>query len=1828
MNEIRCSSRANKGIPPKRLADFSGHQREEQVVTDNVNVQNIIQEGNHSVSMEERLQTSGMENNLNDLTLDKRSQTKSRQSVVSQINLELGRLQEEKQFLERQRLISAREYELKKQLLEENGGGSSYGHSVCEPMYEDPNNVRRWIEDTEGSFKFKTKGSLCRGESVQDIVTSVRGIDKSVQGKDTECHQNTSNKDNVLVHKILLDIASSCVKNTENITKLCTRQKMRELPTFTGDLVDWPIFIGEYKRSTETFNLTQYENLIRLDRSLKGRARETVKVLLTSPDNVPKIINMLELNFGRPEWIVLSLMERVKKFTNISEDKIQSCIAFSNAVTNMVVTMKNVNCSLYLFNPELLTFLVDKLPPIQKYNWGKFKQTKDLHGVPTTLEDFASWYEEEINAVAAITNPFSKSKLPLRREVVMGINEVRDADKPHGCVFCKDDSHDIKKCQEFLNRNVKERRKEVANLKLCFLCLKVGHMANRCYTKNRCGTNGCKGRHSYLLHLEEKEYCENKDSDVQTDFCGSLNKYTESVMLRIAPVVLRGPEKEVHTFALFDEGSTCTLIEEELAEDLKISGPIYPLCFQWTKNITHFEDTSRRISVEVAADMKNTKYFKLQSVCTVRNLNLPRQKIDVKLLSEKFPHLDYEFLKKIEDVKPKILIGQDNCGLIVPRQIIQPRLNQPIMSRAKLGWTIHGNLKGISSINKPFHVHFCCHQDEDLHNLVKNSFKLENFGLNVEGRIVKSVEDKRALEIMEKSLTYVENRYEIGHLYKNKDETFPDSKSNALKRLFCMERKMSKNEEFAKQYCEKIAEYVQKGYARKLDDCELTENPKDWYLPHFAVWNINKPGKLRLVFDAAAKSYGKSLNDFLLQGPDFVPSLISILWRFRQGKIAFSGDIKEMFHQVLIKEEDRCSQRFFWRDGYTEEKPQVYQMNVMIFGAVSSPSKAQFVKNKNAENFEIECPGILRAISKQHYVDDYLDSCDSEEEAIKCVKQVIFVHQKGGFEMTKWISNSKRVVESVPEHLRAQVFHDLKIDSENTERTLGLSWSPVNDEFVFELNFKKIPVELSNGFKIPTKREVLRIVMSVFDPIGFLAPIIIKARVLMQNIWKSRIDWDSEIPENLFELWQNWLKDLYTLAPIRIKRCYFPTISQPKEVEIHMFCDASEKAYATVAFLRIKIGNDIHTSFVTSKFKVAPINQQTIPKLELQGAVLACRVAQTLCKELEYKISNVYYWTDSLVVLHQIRSECRRFPMFVACRLGEIHENTDVEQWRWVPSDQNVADMATKEFKDVDLNPGSSWFSGPKFLQLPQDYWPEEPSCKTSEIDTKVVCLKFEKPQDLLILPDILRFSKFLRLIRATAWVLNFKNMVKQEKINRPQEPLLGVDDLDEALRMWVRKSQSDDFKDELAVLKKKSEVSKSSRIFKLSPFLDQKGIIRLRGRFPESPKLELDFDTRNPVILDSKNRFTQLLVYRYHEEVHHNGVETVINNLRRKYWILHIRSAVKRCFKTCQICILRKCKPIPPEMGFLPEERLESHVFPFSYVGIDFFGPMTVSIGRRIEKRYGVLFTCLTLRAVHIELAATLNTSSTIMAIRRFISRRGQPVKMFSDNGTNFVGAERELRECIQSLDQSKISNELSAKGITWKFNPPAAANMGGCWERLVRSIKTSLKTVLKSVNPKEEVLQTLLLEIEYTINSRPLTHVSIDPNDCEAITPNHFLLLRSNNTRIVEETPSEKISKKHWRFAEYLANSYWKRWITEYRPTLIRRQKWHSKSENLKVNDLVIILDEKAPRNEWLMGKINEVYPGKDGTVRVATVITKKGIFKRPVTKLCVIPTTNSST
>lgn len=380
--------------------------------------------------------------------------------------------------------------------------------------------------------------------------------------------------------------------------------------------------------------------------------------------------------------------------------------------------------------------------------------------------------------------------------------------------------------------------------------------------------------------------------------------------------------------------------------------------------------------------------------------------------------------------------------------------------------------------------------------------------------------------------------------------------------------------------------------------------------------------------------------------------------------------------------------------------------------------------------------------------------------------------------------------------------------------------------------------------------------------------------------------------------------------------------------------------------------------------------------------------------------------------------------------------------------------------------------------------------------------------------------------------------------------------------------------------------------------------------------------ESRQPVILHKDLGITTLILRDIHESLGHAGRNHVLAKLRSKYWIPGASSAIRRLLSKCQVCRRTHGAVGQQQMANLPRDRVLPDEPPFTNTGVDYFGPFEVKRGRTSVKRYGVIFTCLAVRAIHLEVASSLDTDSFISALRRFIARRGQVKLLRSDNGTNFVGAEREIKRAIQEWNTSQIENALHQRGIQWLFNPPTGSHHGGVWERMIRSVRKILNATLRQQKLDEEGLHTLLCEAEAIINSRPITKASSDPDDLEALTPNHLLLLKTQPSLPPGLFDSRDLySRRRWKQVQYMADIFWKRWIREYLPQLQERHKWFRPSRNFAVGDNVLVVDDSAPHNSWVMGKVIQTVPDKSGLVRQVHIKTKTNTLDRPITKICLL-------
>ena len=759
------------------------------------------------------------------------------------------------------------------------------------------------------------------------------------------------------------------------------------------------------------------------------------------------------------------------------------------------------------------------------------------------------------------------------------------------------------------------------------------------------------------------------------------------------------------------------------------------------------------------------------------------------------------------------------------------------------------------------------------------------------------------------------------------------------------------------------------------------------------------------------------------------------------------------------------------------------------------------------------------------------------------------------------------------------------------QRTLGLIWNYASDSFVFDLvGYTNIAAELPL-----TKRSVLSVVARLFDPLGLLAPIIVPMKVLFQELCVSKYGWDSPLNDTSSHKFLDWNHELRKVSHIVLPRCYFQNLCGNVIARyLCGFCDASIVAFAACTYLVIVTDQGLHSSLVASKTHVAPIDQESVPRLELLSAVLLARLIVTVEEAFKpiLQIDKRLCWSDSTTTLQWIKNEEREWKSFVQKRVDEIRKLAEPQTWSYVRSEDNPADIPTRGCKASELPVQDKWWKGPKWLSHSVSEWPLMEDVDVSEltqeslkelkttslrhsVETSVNVVSADKNTSLEKITDCAKFSSLSRLWRVTAYVLCFVSNLKKmtQKMEVKFSPVLTAEEVRKAENLWIVSIQQN------LLLDPKYEQWKSQLGF----FVDDKGLIRCRGRLSNA---ELPYSAKYLVLLPRSHPITTLIIQRCHEAVGHNGVKETLVQLRSQYWIIKGRQTVKGHIFKCVICRRYEGHSYPSEsVPDLPGFRVKGD-FAFSFTGIDFAGPLFVKNRKSdMRKVYICLFTYATSRAIHLELVNDLTADTFLRCFRRFVSRRGIPSLIVTDNAKTFKNAAKRL---VALFELQEVVEFMNDKRIKWEFNLPKAPWWGGFFERLVKCTKRCINKISGNARLSFDEMHTVIIEIEAILNSRPLTYIDVEDID-EALTPSHLmhgkrlLTLPDADLTLEEEDDRHVLTRREAYLIRTLCH-YWRRWKGEY---LLESREDHNlsvKKKNLpsiQEGDIVIIHEEgRVPR------------------------------------------------
>ncbi|XP_059223359.1 uncharacterized protein LOC131997084 [Stomoxys calcitrans] len=809
----------------------------------------------------------------------------------------------------------------------------------------------------------------------------------------------------------------------------------------------------------------------------------------------------------------------------------------------------------------------------------------------------------------------------------------------------------------------------------------------------------------------------------------------------------------------------------------------------------------------------------------------------------------------------------------------------------------------------------------------------------------------------------------------------------------------------------------------------------------------------------------------------------------------------------------------------------------------------------------------------------------------------------------------------------------LNVNSCNLENQLRLFWEQEElaetknlslEEEACESYFATTYIRTSEGryeVHLPF-RSLLKDSARLFDPLGWLAPTTIMAKIMFQTLWREGLDWTDPLPANLHNEWSKYRTALKDIEKLSLPR-WFKSKST-SSTDLHAFCDASKLAFAAVVYIRVvKEDGKVHVSLIQSKTKVAPLKVQTIPKLELCAAVLCARLVTRVKSCIGLKVDNVMLWSDSTTVLNWIKTQSSQLPVYEANRVSQIQRLTNISEWRYVSSSDNPADCATRGLLPEDLKTHTIWWHGPHWLHEDSTAWPV---CKLRNTvhpaASKPIIYSFTtstatklKTSDY---PDYFsKYSSFNRLQRVTAYILRFYNNLKasisKDSIQKHHKLIgcLQTTELKSSRLRLVKICQRISFKDDITCLQNKLPLACNSRVLKLQPFLDDEGVLRVGGRIKHA---DLSFGKKHPILLTKTDPISYLIFAEAHSKTLHGGVQLMQSYVMTHYWILSARNLAKSVKRNCVTCFKYSAKAATQIMGNLPQVRLNP-ARPFKHSGLDYAGP--------INMKQNTLRRSTTTKG--------LTTDDFLAAFKRFTSRRGPCTDLYSDCGTTFIGASKELQILYHrskaSLPEHLVEG-LNNSGTQWHFIPPASPHFGGLWEAGVKSTKHHLRRIMKDRTLTYEELSTLLCQVESCLNSRPLCPLSTDPSDFSVLTPAHFLVGEPTTCIPEDDLLDSNINRlTHWKQIEKLKQHFWQRWSQEYLCRLQSRPKWNCLKREAQIGDIVLLLHERSTPGHWPLARVEEIHPGSDGHCRVVTLYCNGKFIKRPIAKICFLPSNDAS-
>ena len=1451
------------------------------------------------------------------------------------------------------------------------------------------------------------------------------------------------------------------------------------------------------------------------------------------------------------------------------------------------------------------------------------------------------------------------------------------------CVFC-DGSHWGDSCRAYPTLDT--RRKRLQDLRKCFVCLDTGHLAKNCEKSPFC--KHCKkntkhyrslcrllfqdggnvqNRHVHLVE-PKTEYDQTKppagdrEETVHNGLAMNLAFHSqdysvpsteEQTKMHVYKTVVTdvyNPETGVSRKVriLFDSGAGSSYITETCARELNLSTirNEFLNIFLFSKTST-VRKPSRKVQILLKPPKGEQHTLELNTIDVITS-NTERPSIpplpdfvDQSKLADKGEELG-------ENSTIDLMIGCEHDGLFITGNPIPVGKNLWMVD-SSFGYLLSGVYYAAGKASREERATLAMFTDkypctdailEEALPTIETFTSLETIGIRDDPKFS---EDDEAIRQFNEHTTFNQEtgRYSVPLPWRRDPKELPENKELAKGRLKSLLNRLSKEPERLKQYDAVFKEQLEMGIIEEVPQDQIDTSNPTHYLCHHGVYSDSKSTKLRVVYDGGCKSKPSnlSLNDCLYRGPLWMNDLTGILMRSRTRPILIVSDLAKAFLMMELREQDRDLVRFLWvkdpTKPLTDDIIIIYRFRRVLFGLKPSPWLLHATLTFHLNQYAGEIAELLKEWT---YVDNPVTPVYTVDEGLLFYHQGKAIMAAGGWNLRQFDSNSKEFLSHLPEN---------DLVPGGSKSVLGLGWDRDQDIFY--------PVNHYDGVDLQarTKRDVLRLISMNFDPFGITNPCLLPHKLFMQNLWKvPNLGWDTTLSTVDQETWMKLAKCLPQVSRVAIPRYVGipPEDDQTISYELICFSDSSKMAYAACVYLRVtasKNGEEhFRVSILFSKARLGPIDGLSLPRMELLGMVVGSRML-TFCEEqLKLPIIRKFLFSDSACCLQWIKSANRQ-PLFVENRLKELKSSKNTE-FRYVNTTENPSDIATRGLEPELLKESKFWLNGPEWLSKPAKSWPtwgaENLTSEPRVLLAKISHLNRKERSHYLDESKIgpaeinpYRTSNMMSLLKRTAFVMRVVEIWKKKKRNVNRKKKANVSDVEPATTkeilcarmLWERSVQKLHFSEVLTALK---DGKHHCLINSLGLKLNENGLIVIPGRLENA---ELSDSAKSPVLLPSHGVFTKLAIEEVHHQLMHSGVEHVLLRIRQRYWIPKGRQVVRSTLRKCL-----KCKRVQgghyqlPPFHAYPRERVRQ-AKPFENCSVDYAGPCLVRENGDERKAWICLFVCLVTRALHLELVLDNTTEEFLRALRRFVSRRGVPRKMLSDNAKTFKKGDKLMRVIWNQKRQDlQVQEYLAAHSIQWEFVPELSPWAAGVYERMVGLVKSCLRKTLDKEILSSWEFYTVLTECEQVVNSRPLIYIGTDINDGHSLSPTHFLTWNTQTdlpeTLDFDDNFERKLSSDSqllslWNYGKKRVNFFWKLWRNAYLQSLREQGKWcHPKKGKLalvepKLGEIVLIKDPKQPRSLWRLGQIVELKRSRDNRVRTAVVRSAKGtLFTRSISLL----------